>query len=297
MFYGPQRKQFSGWGSGVIIDPSGIIITNDHVVRMGTGQLGNVDVSLPDGRKFKSKVEREFPDQDIAVLRIEGRNLPYLPIAASGNVPPGTTVLAIGNPFGDALYGGLSYSEPTVTCGIISATKRNLNVPTEDGGVRYMRNMLQTDAAINPGNSGGALINLRGELIGINTAIYSETGGSVGIGFAIPAERIQLILNYVRDGKDIGQGYTGLWIQDLTKNAMRSPGQGGPIVTKVEDNSPGEKSGLKRGDIITRVNGFVVTNTEELISMFRGAVPGETFDLTVYRDGKSFETRLTLGSK
>jgi S1-C subfamily serine protease len=297
MFYGPQRKQFNGWGSGVIIDPDhGIIITNNHVVRE-SGQLGDIDVNLTDGRKFRAKVIREFPDQDLAVLKIDGKNLPYLSIASSQDIMPGQTVLAIGNPFGDALNGGLSYSEPTITRGIISATRRNLDVPIERGGTRYLRNMLQTDAAINPGNSGGALINLQGELIGVNTAIYSETGGSVGIGFAIPANRVRLILDYVRAGKDIGQGYTGIWVQDITERiaqSLRFTERGGSLVTKVENGSPGDKSELKRGDIIFRVNGFNIGNSEELVSMFRGAVPGEAFTLSVYREGKAFDTELKL---
>lgn len=299
MFYGPQKREFSGMGSGVIIHPDGIVITNDHVIRM-EGQIGELNVILTDGRKFKAKVIREFPDQDLAVLSISGKDLPFLNIASSKNVSPGQTVLAIGNPFGDALSGGLSYSEPTVTRGIISATRRNLDVPIEGGGTRYLRNMLQTDAAINPGNSGGALIDLRGELIGINTAIYSPDRSSVGIGFAIPADRVRLILSHVQDRKDLGQGYTGLWVQNLTEQAARSlhfEGQGGSIVTRVEESSPGDKGGLKRGDVISRVNGFVVTNSEELVSMFRGAVPGEAFALTVFREGRTFETELILESK
>jgi S1-C subfamily serine protease len=299
MFYGPQRRQFSGWGSGVIIDKSGIVITNDHVVRT-SGQIGDIDVNLPDGRKFRAKVRRAFPDQDLAVLEINGKDLPYLQIAPSRDVSPGQTVLAIGNPFGDALNGGLSYSEPTITRGIISATKRNLDVPVEGGGTRYLRNMLQTDASINPGNSGGALINLRGELIGVNTAIYSENGNSVGIGFAIPSDRVRLILEYVRAGKDIGTGYTGIWVQDLTEKvsqSLRFTEQGGSLVTKVESGSPGDKSELKRGDIITRVNGFNIGNSEQLVSMFLGAVPGEAFILSVYREGKTFDTELKLESK
>lgn len=299
MFYGPQRKQFSGMGSGVIIDPRGIVITNDHVIRVAD-QIGDLDVTLTDGRTLKARVIRAFPDQDLAVLDIGGANLPHLEISASGEVSPGQTVLAIGNPFGDALNGGLSYSEPSVTRGIISATKRNLDVPNGNGGIRYLRNMLQTDASINPGNSGGALINLRGELIGINTAIYSETGSSVGIGFAIPADRVRIILDHVRKGKDIGKGYTGLWVQDMTEETARSlryPGRGGSLVTKVEPGSPAGKGRLARGDIIIRVNGFVVTGPDQLVSMFRGAVPGEVFSLTVFRQGKTFDTELKLESE
>ena len=300
MFYGPQKERFSGMGSGVIIDQNGIVVTNDHVIRMH-GHIGQLEVILTDGRKFRAKVDKDFPEQDLAILRIEGKNFPYLNIGSSKDIAPGQTVLAIGNPFGDALNGGLSYGEPTVTRGIISATKRNLTVPKDDeSGERYYRNMLQTDAAINRGNSGGALIDLRGNLIGINTAIYSETGGSVGLGFAIPADRVSLILENVRKKNDVGQWYTGIAVQDLTHDiadALGFKGDGGSVITKVENGSPAEKASLKRGDVITRVNGFVIVNSEELISMFRGSVPGESIRLNVFRDGKSFETDLKIGSR
>lgn len=299
MFYGPQKERFSGMGSGVIIDPGGFVITNDHVVRM-RGQIGQLDVILTDGRSFRAALIKDFPDQDLAVLHIDAEDLPYLKIGSSKELVPGQTVLAIGNPFGDALNGGLSYSEPTVTRGIISAIRRNLTAPTDDGGERYYRSMLQTDAAINPGNSGGALIDLQGSLIGINTAIYSESGGSVGIGFAIPAERVSLILEHVRKKNDIGQWYTGITVQDLTSDiagALGYKGDGGTVVTKVEGGSPGDRSGIKRGDIITRVNGFVIVDSKELISMFRGSVPGEIILLTVFRGGKIFETDMKIGSR
>ncbi len=300
MFYGPQKERFSGMGSGVIIDPSGIVVTNDHVIRM-RGQIGQLDVILTDGRKFRAKVVKDIPEQDLAILRIEGKNFPHLSIGSSKDVAPGQTVLAIGNPFGDALNGGHSYGEPTVTRGIISATKRNLTVPTDEGnGERYYRSMLQTDAAINPGNSGGALIDLRGNLIGINTAIYSESGGSVGIGFAIPADRVNLIRQNMGKKNDDGQWYTGIAVQDLTRDiadALGFKGEGGTVITKIDKGSPAEKSGLKRGDVIVRVNGFVTVNSEELISMFHGSLPGENIRLTVFREGKTFDADLTLGSK
>ncbi len=216
-------------------------------------------------------------------------------------IEPGQTVLAIGNPFGDKLSGGLSYSEPTVTRGIISATSRNLTIPTNEGGVRYLRNMLQTDAAINQGNSGGALIDLNGKLVGINAAIMSNDGQvSVGIGFAIPSDRVKLILDNFRNKYAVGEWYTGISVQDLTPDIRREigfKGEEGAVITKVEDGSPATKSGLKPGDVITRVNGFAVRTKDELSSMFRGSVPGEIFKLTIVRDGRTFESNLKLGSK
>ena len=300
LYYGPQRKNVSGVGSGVIIDPDGIIITNNHVISV-EGRIGQIDVFLTDGRKFRAKINRDFPDQDLAVLSIKGKNLPFLEIGSSISVLSGQTVLAIGNPFGDQLAGGLSYSEPTVTRGIISATRRNLTVPTDTGGVRYLRNMLQTDAAINQGNSGGALIDLNGRLIGVNTAILSADGRvSVGIGFAIPSDRVKLILEHVRKNESIGQWYTGIWFQDLTEEIAREvgfSGDGGVVITKVEDGSPADKSGLKPSDIIIRVNEFTVRSKDELFSMFRGSVPGEAFKLALFRHGRTFEADLRLGSK
>jgi S1-C subfamily serine protease len=265
------------------------------------GQVGQIDVFLTDGRKFRAKLIRDFPDQDLAVLSIKGANLPFLEIGSSSSVLPGQTVLAIGNPFGDQLAGGLSYSEPTVTRGIISATKRNLTVPTDTGDVRYLRNMLQTDAAINQGNSGGALIDLNGMLIGVNTAILSADGRvSVGIGFAIPSDRVKLVLEHVRKNKSVGQWYTGISVQNLTGEIARAvgfKGDGGAVITKVENGSPAEKSGLKPGDIIIRVNGFTVRSKDELFSMFRGSVPDEAFKLVLFRGRKTFGVDLKLGSK
>ncbi|MBT4484573.1 MAG: PDZ domain-containing protein, partial [Candidatus Latescibacteria bacterium] len=302
MLYGGRigRKSIREMGSGVIIDPKGIIITNDHVIYAGKNAEVQITVVLTDGRTFPAKIIKQFHTQDIAILSIEGSNLPYIEIGPSSEVTPGQTVLAIGNPFGDALTGGLIGGEPTVTRGIISATRRNLTI-TQYGITRYYRNMLQTDASINEGNSGGALIDLEGKLVGINTAIFSPNStGSIGIGFAAPSDRVKLILDSVNKYGDIGQPYTGISVQDVTRSFARSldyEGSGGAIIDEIHRNSPGEKGGFKRGDIITKVNGFTVTSTEEVRSMFWGSVPGEQFTLTVYRDGKITELKLVLGSE
>ena len=302
MLYGGRigRKSISDMGSGVIIDPKGIIITNDHVIYAGETAKVQITVVLTDGRTFPAKIIKQFHTQDIAILSIEGSNLPYIEIGSSSEVTPGQTVLAIGNPFGDALTGGLIGGEPTVTRGIISATRRNLTI-TQYGITRYYRNMLQTDASINEGNSGGALIDLEGKLVGINTAIISpKSTGSIGIGFAAPSDRVKLILDSVNKYGDIGQPYAGISVQDVTRSIARSldfDGSGGAIIDEIHRNSPGEKGGFKRGDIITKVNGFTVTSTEEVRSMFMGSVPGEQFALTVYRDGKIIDLKLVLGSE
>jgi len=305
--YGRQLRRIpvSGMGSGVIIDPKGIIITNDHVINLTEENIDlrkaavDIRVLLTDGRAFPAKIVKNFPIQDIAILSVDAGNLPYIEIGSSGDVSPGQTVLAIGNPFGDVLTGGLLGSEATVTRGIISATHRNLAIPG-DHITRYYRNMLQTDASINEGNSGGALIDLEGRLIGINTAIISPSGaGSVGIGFAFPADRIKLILERVDKHGDIGPWYTGIRIQELTRAIAASlgfDGVGGVLVTSTEKGSPGEKSGLKPGDIIVKVDNYTVTNTEELKALFNGALPGETFRLTVFRDGGYRELVLEVGT-
>ncbi len=306
MLYGrrPMQKPISGMGSGVIIGADGIIITNDHVINITNGNRDlrdtrlDIEVVLSEGRTFKAKVIRNFPIQDIAILKIEAENLPFIEIGSSSNIQPGQTVLAIGNPFGDALTGGLLGGEATVTRGIISATRRNLTIPGEHV-TRYYRNMLQTDASINEGNSGGALVDLNGRLVGINTAIFSPNhSGSVGIGFAYPADRVRLILDHVNEDGDIGNWYTGIAVQELNPNISSSleyEGNGGVLVTAVEEGSPGEKAGIKRGDIIVKVNGFTMTSTEEIRSMFEGAIPGETFTLNVYRAGKFSDCSLKLG--
>ena len=301
-FYGPQirRQNIANIGSGVIIDPDGTIITNDHVVSVQSLPGLKINVELPDGRTFDATVKYNYPAVDIAILQIEGDNLPYLPIGSSEQVQPGQTVLAIGNPFGTVLTGGLLGSEPTVTRGIISAKRRNLTI-TDGQITRYYRNMLQTDAAINRGNSGGALIDLEGNLIGLNTAIYSpnQNEGSVGIGFAIPSDRIRLMLNQIEEDGKVGSTYSGLTIQNLTAeiaDAVNYPDSGGVLVSSIESSSPGEVSGLHRGDIIVKVNGFTVTGAQEMRDLFYGSLPGEKFQLTIYRDGRTIDMEIEMGS-
>ena len=301
MLYGKRlgRQPIRGMGSGVIIDPKGIIVTNDHVINFPNTEI-QIKVVLPDGRTFPAQVIQHFPNQDIAFISVEGTDLPYIEIGSSSLVIPGQTVLAIGNPFGDELTGGLLGGEPTVTRGIVSATRRNITFSSE-GITRYYRNMLQTDASINEGNSGGALIDLQGKLVGINTAIMSPKGaGSIGIGFAAPSDRVKLILDRVKEFGDIGKPYTGISVQDITSEIARTSGYKeteGVIINSVEKNSPGENSGFIVGDIITKVNGFRTTNTEDVQSMFMGSVPGENFVLTVFRNSKIIDVVLTLGSK
>jgi len=308
MLYGHRvgRKPINGMGSGVIIDPDGVVITNDHVINITNeenlekkqGDL-TISVVLSDGRTFEAAVVKNFPTQDIAVLKIDADALPFIEIGSSSDLVQGQTVLAIGNPFGDVLTGGLLGSQSTVTRGIISATKRNLTI-TNENVTRIYRNMLQTDASINEGNSGGALVDLRGKLVGINTAIFTAGGtGSIGIGFAFPADRVKLMLDIVRSEGEIGRWYTGISVQEMTGDLARSLGydaSGGVVITAVEKGSPGEKSGLERGDIIVRADGYAVTGAEDVTNIFKGSVPGEKVPLTIFRDGETREIELVVGS-
>ena len=293
MFYGPQRRELNAMGSGVIIDQDGTVITNEHVIRMTKESVEpKIRVVLSDGRIFDAELVKDLPGQDIAILSIKGTNLPSVEIVTSENVSQGQTVLAIGNPFGMSTGG-----EPTVTRGIISATKRNLTIP-EAGETKYYRNMLQTDASINEGNSGGALIDLNGNLIGINTAILTEGAGSIGIGFAIPADRVKLILENIDKYGDITEVETGIKVQSLTRtiaNALNFRGEGGVIISDVEPGKSGEKSGFRKGDIITGINGFSVSTIEQARSLFRDAIPGEMYVIKIFRNGNYLDMNLTLG--
>lgn len=303
MLYGGRvggQQSISAMGSGVLIDPGGTIITNDHVIGLRRDARVKLQVTLPDGRVFDASLIKSFPSQDIAILSIEGENLPYIEFGSSADVIQGQTAIAIGNPFGNMLTEGLSGSEPTVTRGVISALKRSMTYNNE-GIIRYYRNMLQTDASINEGNSGGALIDIEGRLIGINTAIYTAGGaGSIGIGFAIPSDRVKLILESMEKYGDIGIPYVGLGVEEMSKSmrdAVNLKTRDGIIVASVKPESPADESGFKRGDVITVINGLHVTTVEDAQSMFRGAVPGEVYVLTVLRDGEFREIELKLGAQ
>lgn len=301
MMYGVQRKDISAMGSGVIIDPKGTIITNDHVVDDVNGSSGaKIQVVLSDGRNFQAKVVKELPKQDIAILKIDAKDLPYIEMGNSSELVPGQTVIVIGNPFGTSISDGLKGGEPTVTKGIISATKRNLRIPMDNGEIKYYRNMLQTDASINEGNSGGALIDLNGKLVGINTAILSEGSGSIGINFAIPADRVKLILESIKKYGDVTDVVSGIKVIPLNEKIVKSlnfKGQGGVIISDVESGSPGDRGGFRKGDIITGINGFTVVNEQQSRSMFKGAVPGEVYDVKIFRDGNYTDLNLKLDPK
>jgi serine protease Do len=265
-------------GSGVIVSSSGLVLTNNHVVERAI----EVRVSLPDRREFKAKVMGNDKKTDLALLKIEGQDLPFVQFGDSSKVRIGETVLAIGNPLGVG---------QTVSKGIISA-KGRANI-----GIVDYEDFLQTDAAINPGNSGGALVNLSGELVGVPTAIASRTGGFQGIGFAIPSDMARQVMDLLRKDGKVSRGQMGVVIQEMTPGIARAmPGapDRGALVAEVQAASPAEKAGLKRGDIIRKLDGEPV----ESVSWLRNRVAlkggGAKVVLNVWRDGKTIELTVPL---
>ena len=264
-------------GSGVIVRPDGYILTNNHVI----AQADQIVVALQDGRRAVAKVIGTDPDTDIAVIKIELDKLPVLPFKLSGN-EVGDVVLAIGNPFGVG---------QTVTQGIISATGRS------DLGINTYEDFIQTDAAINPGNSGGALIDVAGNLIGVNTAIFSQSGGSLGIGFAIPAKICQQVMNSIlKDGRVI-RGWLGISLMAPQQDDVLKPRQAGVVVADVLKTGPAAMAGLKVGDNIIKVNDEVINSTSHLINYVALQAPNSEIKIVVIRDGKQLELMVKVGER
>ena len=278
----PERRERS-LGSGVIVSQNGTILTNYHVV----AEADEILVTLTDDREFNAKVVGSDPQSDVAVIRLEETppNLEPLPFGDSSQLRMGDIVLAIGNPFGLA---------HTVTMGIVSATGR-ANV-----GIADYEDFIQTDAAINPGNSGGALVNLKGEFIGINTAIVSRTGGYQGIGFAIPSNMAQSVMESLIEHGKVVRGWLGVVIQDIDRDladAMGLDTSQGVLVSDVMKDSPAQKAGLQREDVILQVNDTQVDNTGQLRNTIATLGAGAEVTLTILRDGEEKEITLTLGER
>ena len=270
-----QNKNENSLGSGVIVRPDGYILTDNHVI----AQADQIVVALQDGRRAVAKVIGTDPDTDLAVIKIELANLPVLPFKLSGN-EVGDVVLAIGNPFGVG---------QTVTQGIVSATGRS------DLGINTYEDFIQTDAAINPGNSGGALIDVAGNLIGVNTAIFSQSGGSLGIGFAIPARICQQVLNSIlKDGRVV-RGWLGISLLPVEQVNILEPKGPGVVVADVLKTGPAAKAGLKKGDKIVKVNDEVITSTSHLINFVALQPPNSTIQISLERDGKSLDAAVVVG--
>lgn len=273
----PPRRQY-GQGSGVIVSSDGYIVTNNHVV----ADAVDVEVILADRRQFKGKVVATDPKTDVAVVKIQAMNLPMVSWGDSGSLAVGDFVLAIGNPL------GLSR---TVTFGIVSAVGR------ADVGVADFEDFIQTDAPINPGNSGGALVNINGELVGINTAIASPTGGSVGVGFAIPSNMARAAMQSLIKTGRVVRGFLGASTQDVTPllgKIFRLPDVKGAIVTDIHPKGSAEKAGLRRGDVVERFDGRDVMDSGHLRNLVAAAAIGSKHRLELIRDGKSLQVDLIV---
>ena len=277
-FFGEREEApTAGLGSGVIVSPEGYILTNYHVVE----EADEIEVSLNDGRKTKAKIIGVDPDSDLAVLKIKLDNLPVIVLGKSEKLQVGDQVLAIGNPFGVG---------QTVTGGIVSALGRN------QLGLNTFENFIQTDAAINPGNSGGALVDVSGNLMGINTAIFSRSGGSMGIGFAIPVSTAQQVLEgIVRDGQ-VTRGWIGVEPTDLTPELMQSfevKNTQGVAITGVLQNGPAAKAGIKPGDVIVQVGPTPVAQVAELLSAVAALKPNQSVQFKIKRKDQDLVLAVT----
>ena len=279
----PSPERSSGLGSGVIVSADGYILTNNHVIE----DASSIEVALNDGRKFAARLVGRDPESDLAVLRAEHGNetLPLITFADDSRLHVGDVVLAIGNPFGVG---------QTVTMGIVSALDRR------QLGLSTFERFIQTDAAINPGNSGGALVDRNGHLIGINTAIYSRTGGSLGIGFAIPASAAQSVLSQIVTHGEVTRGWLGVEIQALTPELALSFGhdeEHGALIAGVLRGSPAAESGLRLGDIVTAIDGTIVTTSSEFLERIAALTPGQRTRLTLFRAGRELDVDVTAGRR
>ena len=275
----PLSRKTQSLGSGVIVDAAqGLILTNNHVI----ANADKVMVNLRDGRNFKAELVGSDPDSDVAVIKIEATKLSALKLADSDKLRVGDFVVAIGNPFGLG---------QTVTSGIVSALARS------GLGITGYDDLIQTDASINPGNSGGALVNLRGELIGINTAIYSQSGGNVGIGFAIPVNMAHQIMMQLVSHGQVKRGYLGAQFQDLNAELAEAFGlqaDKGAVVVDVSDGSPAARAGLVPGDVVTHINGRAIASAAELRNQIGLIRSGEKVDIGLLRAGVPTRARLTI---
>lgn len=277
----PRQHQEQGLGSGVIVTPNGYIITNNHVVE----DADELTVSLPDKRTYKAKVIGTDPKTDVAVVKIDASGLPSLSWGDASQLQVGEMVLAVGNPF------GLSQ---TVTMGIISAVGR------ANMGIVDYEDFIQTDAAINPGNSGGALVNLNGELIGINTAIFTQSGGYMGIGFAIPSNMAKSVMDSLIQHGKVVRGWIGVSIQEVTQDLAKEFGAAdtnGALLADIIDDGPAAKAKLERGDIITSYQGKAINDPSHLRSLVAETPPGTPVRLSVWREKATKEITVTIGEQ
>ena len=278
-----QAPPSTNLGSGVIVSDSGYILTNSHVVEAAD----DIEIALADTRRVKAKVVGTDPESDLAVLKIDLPKLPAITFSQPDSVHVGDVVLAIGNPFGVG---------QTVTLGIVSALGRS------HLGINTFENFIQTDAAINPGNSGGALVDASGNLIGINTAIYSKTpgGASLGIGFAIPVSTAKSVMEQIIQTGSVQRGWIGVGVQDMTREiaeSFRIPGTRGALITEVFRGTPADRGGMKVGDVLIAVDGKPVTDSATMLNLIAALVPGNAATLRVKREAKEIDLKVTVGKR
>jgi serine protease Do len=292
-FFGeiPEREFTQrGLGSGAIIDESGYILTNEHVIR----GADKITVTLTDGREFDGKIRGKDERSDLAIIKIEADNLPSVRLGDSDKARIGQWAIAIGNPFGYAVQS----SKPTLTVGVVSALDRSL--PVSAGSGRDYSGLIQTDAAINPGNSGGPLVNIKGEMIGINVAIFSTTGGYQGVGFAIPINSAKEILDTLIEGRKVLYGWLGVSVQEIDDTLaeyFNLPDKEGVIIAKVLPDSPAQKGGLKEGDIIRRFDNKNVQDLKSLLRIVSRTEVGKDVTIRVVRDRKEMPVTVKIGER
>ena len=276
---GPQRRE--GLGSGVIVSAQGYILTNHHVVE----SVDQIEIALSNSRKLPARVVGTDPETDLAVLKVEQQQMPAITFAKSDQLRVGDVVLAIGNPFGIG---------QTVTFGIVSGLGRS------HLGITVYENFIQTDAAINPGNSGGALVDASGNLVGINTAIYSQTGGSMGISYAIPVSTARQVMEQIIQKGAVTRGWVGVGVQDVTKeiaDSFKLPAARGVLITQVERGGPADKAGVKLGDVLLAVDDKPVADTTGMLNMIAALQPGQQARLKVMRNQTESELPVTIGRR
>jgi len=279
--FGDDVQRAASLGSGVIVSPTGYILTNHHVVEAAD----EIEVALSDGKKLLAKVVGNDPETDLAVLRVDAEQLPAIRFGQSDGLRVGDAVLAIGNPFGVG---------QTVTSGIVSALGRSgLHINT-------FENFIQTDAAINPGNSGGALVDAHGNLVGINTAIYSRSGGSMGIGFAIPVSTAKMVLDQIVKSGTVTRGWIGVEVQEITPAVAESFRLGdarGTIIAGVLRGGPADRAGVKPGDLLTAINGAPVSDPQGMLNLVAALAPGSSAKMQVQRQAQKLELTVTVGRR
>jgi serine protease DegQ len=282
-FFGDQEEEpnDNSLGSGVIVSENGLILTNNHVIETADA----IEVALADGRKLSASIVGADPESDLALLQVEAKDLPSITFASNDQLAVGDVVLAIGNPFGVG---------QTITQGIVSALGRN------HLGINTYENFIQTDASINPGNSGGALIDTSGNLVGINSAIYSRNGGSMGIGFAIPISIAKQVIEQIAKEGSVTRGWVGVEAQNMTTELAESFGlktASGALIAGILAESPADKAGLKAGDILIAINDRPVINSATMLNLIAALEPNKRATLSIVRAQKKLDIKILIGKR